>query len=624
MLLAPREQRLLSARDLLQEAEVLVRIATLLHLRADYFAKAPILRIPPEIFLMIASFVVDAERPSAARFTQRRHSLFAVDPEYVHDSSTFSTLDEDGSLRPATIGWVKLAHVCTEWRRLCLNAPELWARGIGCLPNMLLEAIQRAGDHVPYDIRVRSNLSELDRDCLSGILASRGRSLDWVVKDPAQDSFVSSILSGRDLPTLTYIRVKTSYHASADAVPAHASFSAPKLTKIDFAFFLVPFVAPSLTYLQLYYVQMSPRMLLDMLHSSPLLKRADISLSWGTKWEDNFEVHTDCPLPNLEALQLSARNLPGALIARALRALVIPSKTIVELACTWHSADDISELWEIARSSFWRESQPWHLILNTTSMRLRMADHVQCAPNATCGGRLQRGHLDFTWQRGPTVEVLLLQAIARPGLTTAFKDVQSIDLYMLRLSPQDWRTVLGQFSSVATMSLESGRDEDVGCDAFFDALAPAATDMITSEPLPKLMRLRISSSCKVSLADVVEVIKRRSTYTQRFPASSVMQRFPTLRLGVLDLRWKASPTLGIPEMQDALSFVNAVTWLDGWMGGPQSASIVVDSTDVRRSTRFSYSVIDGSRTQAFCVSSFNRVCHCAVCRTFAIASDAHN
>ncbi|KZV61707.1 hypothetical protein PENSPDRAFT_658704 [Peniophora sp. CONT] len=625
ILLASQMQRSDIAHNLLQEADSLARIAALLRLRADYVAKPPILRLPPEVFLIIASLVADAERPSAARPNQRLYSLFAVDPEYIYDSNTFHNLDEDGSLRPATIGWVKLAHVCRCWRRLCSDAPELWARGIGCLPRMLLEAMQRAGDHVPYDICVRTKLSDLEKDCVIDMLASRGRSLDWVVKDPSQIIFSNTFLSGRNFPALTYLRVKIPYQPSTDVVPEIASFSAPNVTTLDFAHFMIPFVAPLLTTLRLYYVQITPHMLLDILHTSPMLRRIEVSLSYGTMWEDGFEARTTCALPHLEALDMTARNLPGAALANFLRAMVLPSKASIELACAWQGADDMSELWEVAKSSFWRDAQLWGIDRDIMSVRFRMSEHSHNMPNATRGGRPHwRGSLDFTWQRRETtIETLMLQVIARPSLVGAFNSLQSVELLTLRLGLEEWRTILGQLLSVTTMSLQSGQSEEdrAGCDAFLQALAPSVPDSVNSEPLPKLLRLQFSSSCQVSIANVVAVIKRRSTYARRFPNSeSSMPQYPSLRLGILDLRWKASSTLGISEMQDAMACINVVTWLDGWMGGPQSTLIRVDQMDVRLGPRFTYNHADGSRLQAYCISGPNWPCHCAVCKTFIISN----
>ncbi|VDC07170.1 unnamed protein product [Peniophora sp. CBMAI 1063] len=617
LLLLSQEQRSINAAEIYQEADALARIANLLRQRADYVAQPAVLRLPPEVFLIIASFVADAEPPSAARFTQRRHSLFAVDNDYIHTGETFNALDDDGSLRPATIGWVKLAHVCRNWRYLCSNAPELWARGIGCLPSMLLEAMQRAGDHVPYDICVRTTLSELEVDTLSAMLTSRGRSLDWVLKDPTQSGVASGLLSGRDLPALTYLRVKTPYRTSFDVVPVYAPFTAPRLAEIDMAFILVPFIAPALTSLQLYYVQMPPSMLLDVFRRSPLLRIIDVSMSWGTHWKDaDFpDISEKSSLPHLETLQLSARNIPGTLIARLLRSLTTTSKVEVELACACEDTDDISELWETVRKTFWQEAQPWHLIMNPASVKLRMAEHIQCSRTAACGGRLQRGHLDFGWQRRLPTETLLRQAFTKPSLSPMFKDLLSVDVWVLSLPSEEWRAILTQLSSVRSVSVDAGREDDIDCTAFFQALAP---DAAGSEPLPRLTRLTISTWCKTTLADVVSIIKRRSTYAERFGPTSVMQKFLELRLGVLDLRWKASPTLTAQEVQDAITYINAVVWHDGWIGGPQSTSLRADNDDLRRGKRFVYNSADGSRVAAFCQACFGRACQCGICQMLSV------
>lgn len=441
------------------------------------------------------------------------------------------------------------------------------------------------------------------------------------MKDPAQDSFSSRLLSGREFPTLTSLRVRVPYSTSTDVVPRHTSFLAPQVTSIDFAFILVPFVAPHLLSLQLYYVQLSPSMLLNIFKQSSMLRRVDISLSWGTKWEDNFETNVVCPLLHLETLQMMARDLPGALIARILHALVIPPKALVEFSCAWQDANDVWEIWEIAKSSFWRDARPWGLALGPSSMKLRMTDHLRDSPSATYGRKsLQRGYLDFHWRRAQPFEALLVQTIARPSLITAFKDLESVDFGSFQFSLEEWRTILGRLSSVGTISLDSGHEDAIGCGAFFQAMTPAVPDALDSEPLPKLLRLRISSSCNASLAEIVQVIQRRSTYAQRFPNSS-MRRYPTLRLGVLDLRWMASPTLSVKEIQDAMACINTVNWLDGWMGGPQSASIIVDQLDLRRGYRYAYSLADGARLGAFCIASLNRACGCVVCRTFSTSSD---
>ncbi|KZV62510.1 hypothetical protein PENSPDRAFT_758655 [Peniophora sp. CONT] len=55
-------------------------------------------------------------------------------------------------LTPGSLGWVKLGHVCRQWRIVLCGIPTLWARILGRLPLGDEEILMRSGEHAPLDV----------------------------------------------------------------------------------------------------------------------------------------------------------------------------------------------------------------------------------------------------------------------------------------------------------------------------------------------------------------------------------------------------------------------------------------------------------------------------------------
>jgi len=143
--------------------------------------------IPFDILLEIFFFVVVQERPWPP-------------PVYPMESGV------EGPL----LGWIRLSHVCREWRYLCLNTPSLWAHHFGALPKAAPTHLERAGK-VPLDICVgyygtgRKTGPIWSVDVKS--LLSRSRSISWNIVTHEDHGRLPRILSGLCLPSLKLLKL---------------------------------------------------------------------------------------------------------------------------------------------------------------------------------------------------------------------------------------------------------------------------------------------------------------------------------------------------------------------------------------------------------------------------------
>lgn len=106
---------------------------------------SPILHLPPELFLDIASILVREWPPQ----TPRSHTPLW---KLARPGSAMTSV----RLSSGSLGWMNITHVCRHWRELCIDTQMLWTRWIGRLPSALPEILSRAGDgtalHVDIDI----------------------------------------------------------------------------------------------------------------------------------------------------------------------------------------------------------------------------------------------------------------------------------------------------------------------------------------------------------------------------------------------------------------------------------------------------------------------------------------
>jgi hypothetical protein len=144
---------------------------------------AKVSRLPAEIFGEIASLVAELDPPTVR--------IERVIPYQLHTQC-------EG---PATLGWLKMGHVCYSWRGRILAMQSLWAGSIGSIPLALDEMLVRAGPCALINLHLRDDLDVfrlLERD--SGAIAARISSI--VTDHPIHNIGFAASLADRvaDLP----------------------------------------------------------------------------------------------------------------------------------------------------------------------------------------------------------------------------------------------------------------------------------------------------------------------------------------------------------------------------------------------------------------------------------------
>ncbi|KZV64900.1 hypothetical protein PENSPDRAFT_656207 [Peniophora sp. CONT] len=99
---------------------------------------APILNLPPELFLNIASILVREWPPHTPRWM-----VDIIDEDFRHVP-----------LSPGTLGWMNVSYVCRQWRELCISAQSLWTYWIGRLPQAIPVIASRAGNNTSFHVDV--------------------------------------------------------------------------------------------------------------------------------------------------------------------------------------------------------------------------------------------------------------------------------------------------------------------------------------------------------------------------------------------------------------------------------------------------------------------------------------
>ncbi|KZV66776.1 hypothetical protein PENSPDRAFT_755458 [Peniophora sp. CONT] len=205
---------------------------------------APISSLPMEVFLMIATVVSLSEPPHGPSRA------------IVPGSNPPQTI-----LVNASLGWVRLLHVCTVWRTTLSKVFGLWAQHVGTLPKAFADFLLRSGTTMPLTI-------SLDFCCWSRLPLlptfvektpfRRVRSMTWKFRSANDAAWLLKALGSKPFekytlfPILEYIEICVTAPQSAlrdsDISPIHAPLLRTlKLDRVP----CVPFVASRLTCLTL-------------------------------------------------------------------------------------------------------------------------------------------------------------------------------------------------------------------------------------------------------------------------------------------------------------------------------------------------------------------------------------
>ncbi|KZV77403.1 hypothetical protein PENSPDRAFT_747128 [Peniophora sp. CONT] len=108
-----------------------------------------------------------------------------------------------------SLGWIRLGHVCSHWRRALLAMPSIWAGALGALPSGFDTMLQRA-KNLPLTIQIYSShyrigaLSVYTRflDAAGSDLASRTQTIFWYDMEGSTHQYLSNIFATNSFPLL--------------------------------------------------------------------------------------------------------------------------------------------------------------------------------------------------------------------------------------------------------------------------------------------------------------------------------------------------------------------------------------------------------------------------------------
>lgn len=209
----------------------------------------------------------------------------------------------------STLGWIRLSHVNRQWRHICVNTPDLWARHIGVFPNFSAgqEFIARTGTTVLVDICVkRGNALRLDTffDALVlDELLTRIKTLTWCTPSLFSIWRIRTKLRSVALPSLKSLDLEYETSTALNVVSRLDGNPAdlPSLVSATFTRCFFRFLAPALTRLKLTAIDISCTDLFDILQWTPLL-----TLLYLSSCSLSGDI-SDCeivPVPHLAQLKL--------------------------------------------------------------------------------------------------------------------------------------------------------------------------------------------------------------------------------------------------------------------------------------------------------------------------------
>ncbi|VDB87397.1 unnamed protein product [Peniophora sp. CBMAI 1063] len=270
--------------------------------------------LPPEIMSLIfeASAQVDAPSPP-------------IDVEEMEAHLESLCLDVVGeghrvwndAVQPGSLGWVRLAHVCRNWRNIICGMSGLWSSILGRLPLGEEVILQRARGHCPVDISCVYSAFHPDEspifdmvasppDHLSYPLASQIRSLQLVDIYETID-WDAEWMPTAAWPNLEMLEISCSPYATSRSECLSANpIRAPKLRTILFQKCFMPWESASLNRLNITgtdHTTLPSQTLYDLLERSAgtlrYLELIDVTMT--SILEDGLHAK-DIILPHLQEL----------------------------------------------------------------------------------------------------------------------------------------------------------------------------------------------------------------------------------------------------------------------------------------------------------------------------------
>ncbi|VDC07544.1 unnamed protein product [Peniophora sp. CBMAI 1063] len=355
----PCSQELVTQSQLLREVDALSALICNIRRRANDLV--PVATLPIEVFLAISTLVAEAERP----WPPRGEAI----PGSEEDDEDAD--DHSDRRKPATLGWIRLTHVSSRWRRRLLAYPVIWGRDVGLLPAALSVMLERAGSSAPISVTFRDKSVDRPHLAMSTTIESgRLRSICWEAEELP---LVAGMLSGKTLPILETLRIQPIYTCDRYGTfqSAMSKLHAPRLRRLEYFGFFVPFVAPALTYIEIHHMHetdlvtelgsISFSTFMGILSAAPLLEEL---------WLTGFEGGWSSPVPynpsddaqplelrHLRFLELEIRG-PTWQLNCALKHLAVPYNAYFSLFNDKIERDEDFELLSTVSKGFCHGASP--------------------------------------------------------------------------------------------------------------------------------------------------------------------------------------------------------------------------------------------------------------------------
>ncbi|VDB83405.1 unnamed protein product [Peniophora sp. CBMAI 1063] len=285
------------AEELVKDADALLLLSIEFKTRANRLA--PISQLPPEIFLRITRFVVEAWRPSSR-----------------------------------DLGWVRMTHVCRFWRNLLMGEHTLWANEIGIIPRASRRFLKRSGANAPlhlYGIVGHARLGDFFLP-LKQLPLQRVHTWHCFLPNHLTLASFTKLLYKNSLPSLRDL--VTDYNGTS-VRHTNKIGNAPVLTswRSKRVFFTV--IAPLLVNLDLSAVHVTATELLCLFSRSPLLRSF---IGSRISFDEDDGSDTSClkvDLPSLQKLSLGVFRISAHdLYERFIAHIAHPTSTEVTLNIT--------------------------------------------------------------------------------------------------------------------------------------------------------------------------------------------------------------------------------------------------------------------------------------------------
>lgn len=328
----------------------------------------------PELFTEIIHMALDSSPPGIHSYHNKGTSVASFRNIINYELTFRFHAEYYEKLGSAVVA----SHVCTAWRRICLDTPTLWARQVGQLPAATAIILSRARE-ANLDLTWTSR-SDLPDDWKT-MERSRIRGIDFTMSVKARlrqrragVSWLETFLEG---PSPSLVRLKLGGRFQVGKDVRTYSLDAPALEFIDlydsaFPGSFTSFSAPSLRALQLTGSYCCLEDIITVLHSAPQLASVNIThcrLTWsGAALSTNralgpfalkciaFNHNNDnggkrliaffsqCTAITKRVVILRDTALPKPLLSRCLEMVLVPGTCICVL-----TVDETLELYRSAR-----------------------------------------------------------------------------------------------------------------------------------------------------------------------------------------------------------------------------------------------------------------------------------